>query len=563
MNAQLRASFILVVLALAIFLAGGAFFYSINALSSDTMFPDDVFYHVAHARSYLTGEALSYPIYSMFSEKPADLYLGYHYLMALFIGSGEALPEAMLWRVQVMQSVLAGIFLSLFFLVSSEFMRFALKVPPRTARWLGLLTTVLLVTFSASFMFRLFIVRPHIISSLFFLLAFLFSVKRWHLPLFLTSILFPLLYPLSFLVLIPPLIIAFCDLLGSGFRPKSLSFLSPFLIALGGLAIGIVLHPDSLNYLYNGYFATVVTLLTSKLGITMEGREISSPLLSLYDLSWLIPLIAAWGAILVRFMRHPSFTKTLSLPLAALLVMVSSLFILQMFFARTSEYFFPFWALLVVFVFASIYRVGVSVWLNGEGGNTKPSGHSIRAVLEDMHSDIIRNKKLLSFLLILVFLFQLSGIWLFLARTRMTQSGSDRYTAAAHFIADDSPGGSIVFTQYFHQYPPLVFFNPSDRYIMGMASVYTYLYNRELYWQYLHVIKGEAICLSKKCRGEGADLYETLRTAFGASYVFIDTERAGGKEKATPEFIALLDNDTRFKKVFVDEKYPSVMLYKL
>ena len=112
-------------------------------------------------------------------------------------------------------------------------------------------------------------------------------------------------------------------------------------------------------------------------------------------------------------------------------------------------------------------------------------------------------------------------------------------------------------------YPSLVLFDPHDRYIMGMGSIFTYLYSRDLYWHYVHIVRGDEICPRRKCaEGSGSDLYDTLKEVFKASYVFIDEEGPGAKGKATPEFVKHMDEDERFTKAYIDPDYPSVSVYK-
>jgi hypothetical protein len=100
-----------------------------------------------------------------------------------------------------------------------------------------------------------------------------------------------------------------------------------------------------------------------------------------------------------------------------------------------------------------------------------------------------------------------------------------------------------------------------------MGSIFTYLYDKTLYWKYEHIVAGEKICPKRQCvtKDDGEDMYTVIRDDFHARYIFVDEYPLVGTERVlkTPSFIKLLKADGRFKQAFVDGEHPSVKVYKL
>src|SRR3989344_3327419 len=542
--------------------------FSLAYLAGDgRMFADDVFYHTAHSRAYYEGTAFSYPVYTTFASHPVDMYYGYHLVTAGFLSGVDVNDtEAVLWRVRIMNSVLAGIFFSVLYFIAFGLARVTLDASRLRAVVCGIGTVFILSALVNSFDSRLLLIRPHLLSSLFMLLSFYFSLRRRYVLIFLLGVISPLFYSMSVLVFIPPVFFALSDVFVRRFKIKDLAFLYPLASILFGWVVGILFHPDILNYLYNALFVNslaIISVLVSH--VTIEGAESSPHVMQIIDLPWFLGFLVAMLFYLVRYHLTRSFDKTVSSSELFLLMLTVFFFPLLMLIERGVEYFFPFWSLLVVIV---IYRI-YSYWTDSGGlfltdSQPPPSGGSFWIEARKIGQVVYENKKRITVVLVSMTMVFFIATWLGIAMYMESKvDPSDQYKRAADFIYADSKGIGIVFTQSFSDFPRLVFFNPHNQYIMGFANMYTYQYSKDLYKLYFSIVKGEEVCQKTCASGDTSrGIYDSLKNDFHASYVFLNTMN-GSNSASTSPFFKILEQDSRFERVFVDDVYPSVMVYKL
>lgn len=559
--------FLQIIAPVAVFLLFASVFNLIYSLSAGYMVVDDIYYHAAHAISYFQGTVFKYPVFSTYSTRPVDLYYGYHWLMSLFVRSFDGHNfGAILRNLEFMNSLLASLYLTVLYLITDNLLRIHFNLSRVKSMTLAFVSVTALYAISPVFDFRLIIIRPHVFSSLFMLLSFYFVSRGKVWPIFLLSVILPFFYSLSLLLVIPPLVYAVCLCWYKQFKVGVKDWSYPLLFTLIGLLIGIMLRPDSLNYLYNGYFIHLMALVTSKLALTSEGTELYKTIPTYIDLLWFMPFAVSISAYAFRYIKLRSFEKTLSLFRFYLSVMTVSLFILFMVFNRASEYFFPFLALFVTLTLYEVFTLPVDHWFK-----ILPKGNSVSywfpEVLKELYQWFIKNKKVSKIVSITALILFFCSVTFGLLNLLIKQMPEDRYQAGAQFIEVDSGGQGIVFTQFFHLYGPLVFYNPKNQYIMGMGSIFTYEYSKELYYLWQHIVSGEKICPKENCveTDESLDLYDTLKSRFKANYVFMDSSTKVGTLSVdnTPKFSAELEKDARFLKVFTDPKYPEIIVYKL
>lgn len=525
---------------------------------------DDIFYHMAHAVSYLNGTSGSfdYPVYSTFSTMPVDSYYLYHKLMALFITGFNGINfEYLITRIKFMYCLMIGLYFAGIYLVSAAVARSIFNCSKKTGRILGLVTTSLLYSIAITFDLRLILLRPLIVPSFLVILSFLFIIRRWTWPMFLISFILPFFYSLTPVMLLVPIFYGFTVFVHSGFKSHFWNVAGPFLVMLSGLILGTLLHPNALNYVYNGSFVNLMVILGRFNGMTPEGGELNSATLMLNDFLWFLPYILCLAFYIYKFLKYKTLEKTISPNKLFLLLSTSFLFVLFMEINRTSEYLFPLLIMFIVFTFYDMILEGLDELKSPKVADDGNLIYSIRKFVCSLSDLLFSNRKYLKILFtILLIIFPLITTFSLTELSLKLITPDDKHKAAADFIHADSKAGDIVFTQVFHNYTQLVFYNNFDRYIMGTGSAYTYEYDKSLYFLWYHIVKGGNICPEIKCDGKKSlDAYSVIKDVFKAQYVFLEL----GNESKPWKLAERLSSDPRFKKVFQDKKYPDVVVYKI
>lgn len=111
------------------------------------------------------------------------------------------------------------------------------------------------------------------------------------------------------------------------------------------------------------------------------------------------------------------------------------------------------------------------------------------------------------------------------ARAAVAQSKpAEMYAAAAHWLQDQSPPGSLVFQTDWDDFPRLFFYNTSNIYTIGLDPTYMQIYDDELYKEWVRITRGEV-------ERPG----EVMRTRFGAAYVLSDLQHTRFLERAADD----------------------------
>lgn len=552
----------------AVFLLFTAVFGLIYFSAPGRLVQDDVFYHMARALAYATGNDFHYPIYSTISSRPVDLHYGFHLLMSLFMRdfNGQNF-STVISHVKLMNSFLAGLLFLVIYLMIFGFSRRDMNISPIKAAGLAGVAVIFLYAVAPILSFRLLLIRPEIISLILFLLAFYFVEKRKSLPLFLICLAYPFFYSFAIIVLIVPGVY----LLSVMFYQRNWQLIKkstlPFFICILGLTIGTFIRPDAFNYIYNAYYVVILTIFAPLLTGSFEATELMPAYLTFVDFLWLVPFSASICLYISKYFITSDLFKAISQSRFFLMMMTVTTFIIYMEVQRGSEYFFPF---VVTFIVLTIYDFAssdVKLWISSDVSDENKFIRKLLLPIREIRLLLVEEGKKVKIISViaLVSIFCASTFGLIIWQN--LQEPQDKYEGAAKFIFQDSVGQSVVFTQFFDRYPKLVFYNPKPEYITGMAGIYLYLYDSKLYFLWLHIVKGEKICSTKICDANtpSLDLYQTIKDNFKAIYVFIDYSTHNGTQKTdnTKKFVSNLDKDNRFKKVFTDPKYPEVFVYKL
>ena len=109
-----------------------------------------------------------------------------------------------------------------------------------------------------------------------------------------------------------------------------------------------------------------------------------------------------------------------------------------------------------------------------------------------------------------------------------------RYAAAAQWLEENSPPGSLVFQTDWDDFPRLYFYNSHNTYTVGLDPTYLQLADPPLFELWNEISKGR-----------GDDLSASIAGAFGGAFVFTDLKHKSFIEKAA--------EDPALQEVYRDE----------
>jgi hypothetical protein len=107
--------------------------------------------------------------------------------------------------------------------------------------------------------------------------------------------------------------------------------------------------------------------------------------------------------------------------------------------------------------------------------------------------------------------------------------GFYNYGACVDWLQENSPAGSVVFTNWY-EFPPLFFFNDHNYYIFGEDPHYLYFYNTTMYRAYEDILYGNSL-----------DPATALQETFHAQYVLAN-------KKLMPAWKTYLDAFIRLER---------------
>lgn len=550
---------------------------------SENLLGLDGYYHIQYAK-LLWANGLSvlssfpWTQYSILTQYPTDMSLGYHMFVSPFIQyfgdiTGMKIATAALG---------AGV-------VSSFW--YVLKVLGVRASWVW---SILLLVVSVGFLHRLMMPRDYVVGIISILLSVGFVVQRKYLYLFLTTVVGAYSYVGFPLILVVVILWSLVNLATKG---------SPDMKALGvtffGLGIAIVGRPDFPNNIIMTYYQDFIVLLRRAEGTNLNfGAELGALDLS-SAFTWLVFAMfgvamaifvakaygakKAWGMIIL-------FSYTLSLALFSILfhvrvlsgaellllfiflvfvpivgaaysfpfknfsspkqitqiylvVLGNALLLMALASARFIEYFIPIALVVIAIYYSNITRqilgfLNPALWLRSLGmifGSLLVSGFGVVGVLavDDTQND---SREIAP------------------------------YIEAGSWMKENIPASEIIFHPSWDDFAPLFYGSSDHYYISGMDPVFAYEFDKSLYWGRRHLTEGAIDCSEEECVHEymstiGFDTvaHEKVSKNFHAKYVVVPRLNIKSPSAA---FENLIDQSDLFKNVFTSVK-EDIKIYKL
>jgi hypothetical protein len=487
--------------------------------------PDrDGLYHYRHASLYWEHGPLTHGLpwssYSVLSSIGADIWYGFHLLLAPFT----------LGRDPVRGVKLAGVFdLAALLVLVYAAMRFA-------RMRLAFLWPLVVIGFSPYLLYRFVMTRPHVISTGFaaLLLACAVDGSLWGIGLVSFAITF---VHLGFFWVIPLIVgvVIFTKRVTEG----KLDW-REIAAAIAGGMVGWALRPDPIGAAKMVYIQIVELAILKQQGVPLLfGADLVSGMQSLQQYGgnflWhFLPALALWAMAAIILVAAATSQAELT-PRARTLLWSSfalsavTVVIMMRFSLRAIDLISVFTVMLAAAVHTHILGPGIA----GRSGFSTPA--SLRAVTA------------IGGVLIAFMLFR-GGYEHARVMPKLGYSPT-RFKLAAEWLADNSEPGDIAFNAHWDLFPDLFFWNTKDRYVGGQDPIFQYAYSPSLYWKAHHLYTGQFssyTCGEPVCGpSNGEDTFTVLQRDFNAKFLVME-------QKRQPALFQYAVNDPRFQFVFDD-----------
>lgn len=485
-----------------------ALFLGLVQFSSPNVADPDAFYHLRQAQLFRQEKfnaVTKFPWlpYSVVSSSGADPWWGFHMLL-----SGFSYRNGGSQKIKFLTVILGTLLCSTFFLLLRN-----MKV-----RW-DLFWTVILLIASSDFLFRIIMLRPHVVSVTLLLITIWLLIKRYYLPLFIVVLIWSTI-EVSALIMIP--VIALWTLLDHYVTPSRR--LRPAIITMVGLAIGILVHPSFPNNL------NLIKSLVSVLGYSIRGVDLTQGNeLGHYQLDTFLNvnlvILPIWGIAIATWFKH-SATRYSAASKFLFSISVGAC-IAAIFVRRFVEYWIP----LAVFFSAYIFQPYIAEL-------------SIKNIMNwfrrSWHFRLSLSIVIITFILASYYTVAQTMSYL------RASTPSHAFQGATQWLVEHSATEEIVFNTRWDQFAPLFYWDQKNYYVAGMDPTFMYLYNQTLYQEWYDIS-------TDKPTDSGA-LREVLVNNFHAKYLFLENMK-------NPKLKNLADTNSNIFKIEYSDS--NTTLYKI
>lgn len=486
----------------------------------------DGFYHFRHASLYmkhgLLSQSFPWVTYSVMSQLQADIWYGFHLLLAPLTLLSDSPTGIKLCGV-----FLLTLLLCLFF----GFCR-------RERLALPFLWPFVLLFVAPMDLWRWLAIRPHIVSTPLFALLLSFFCRGSLRQIALCG--FAIAYVHQTLSWMVPIILVVAFLV-RGLAEKTWAWRET-LAGLVGLVLAFLLRPEPFKAARLLYIQIVELSQVKQRGIPLSWANEVFRLKNEYLVSDFVPFLLLWlGAVAV--LLYAQFSRRVSVPPGRRALLWSSLVLSVLFFQITSLFSaraLESWVCFGVVFVAIVY----SEYLH------------ISAKMGEVFALAFRRTLAFGGVPLL--------LWMGWHSITHTQEGfnqvafeGDRLKPAMEWVKANSRPGEIVFHVNWALFPELFFWNQHNHFIGGMDPIFQYAYNPGLYWMAHRLesgLVGEATSPSPPgVPPERVDTYTALTRDFKASYLMLI-------KVGTPKLYEYALHDPRFQVGFDSE---TVVVFRL
>jgi hypothetical protein len=476
----------------------------------------DSFYHLGHASAYVQGSLLdtSFPWarYSVIGAWGADLWWGFHLLLAPFAAFWDLPGSIPVVGVVLTSCLLAGV------------LHLAVK---HAWVWPWMWPLFFLVAVP-NVLYRLLMVRPHVLSLL-AVLVLLSALTRGRLRM--AGVFSALLVWIHAGIFWMPVLVLLAyggaTLLDRRFvagdgTPLPKRLLRPSLAVGSGIAAGILLRPHPLSTI-RLVDVQIVQLLRGQadaVPLSFGGELIPLPAAALGPSSWVLLLPWALAMTVLIWSTSARSSRLEELPRGDRLLLFTS-GALSLLFLTVA---------LTVAGRALVEWAAFATILVATAWSRIPRSRGVRTRATGMTG-----------LVAMVALPWIAG-W-HAMNIRLNALPADHLRQAATWMAERSEEGDVVFHAHWDNFAPLFGWNRTNHYLGGMDPIFQHAYDPELYWKHAHLARGAmtaTTCGAFPCPpGAEVDTHTALVADFGARWVLVEPRR-------NPALFEYLTRDRRF-----------------
>jgi len=511
---------------ISVFIVFFSIFFFGHLLKQGFWSNDDPYYHAKHSALIVqTGDlTLVRPWleFHFLNYAPNDPWWGFHLLQAIFIYF-----FGIFLGVKISSAFLAGLFFAVFYFILKKF---SIRYP--------FVWTCLAFASSNYFLFRISMERPQILGIIMLLAFSYLLVKKRYYSMFFLAILFAIFYHF-FLSLF---LIVFFYWLAEYYKAKKID-LKLFIFTGLGIIIGVLIHPDSLNYLFVVFvhFGEVLYLKFTGVNLGVGGELYPCTLTGFIFSNFLV--FVSFCLAIVLFLGDKRINKNREI-IFYFLVSVFW-FLVSLVIIRGADFWIPFGWLFVALVFKEFSQS--EEWLY------------IKIFFRRRVNLKIAGFFFLIFILF-VSLFNITENF-FIRTWESNRNLTRQYIADANnWLKENTPANSIIFYDDWSLWPMMFFYNDHNRYITGMDPTFLYEYDHRLSWIWknisydgLYCDKPE-ICLEIGPRDNIRLVKAAIKDIFRSDYILL-------KNYQQHPLAKLLAADRKdFTKVFGSK---GILIYKI
>jgi hypothetical protein len=446
------------------------FIFLLRQLAIDGFYGTDAYYHTKHA--WLMADEANLSLvqpwleFHFFKYAPTDPWWGHHLVLAGLIYFFGPILGA-----KILAAILAALIFVVFYFILNKLQA---KQP--------LVWTWLFFSASIAFQMRLFLARPLLLSISFLPLAFYLCWSRKYWWLFGLSCLYALMYNLAPLILVVTVFYFLIDWVSS--KQADLKVL---LASLAGLALGILIHPNSLNYLYIIYMHLWQVLYLKFSGLELGvGSEIhlkgflSFVRSNFISLTFYLVALAIFFAVkAARSVPQPAsatvraqvFSGQEQTATTALALISGCFLALTMLVPRAGDYMMPFVWLLVAVVISNLGR--------------SRQAEEILDFIKDRLNLTIAKFFLISVISILI-IYNYSQL-VFNLGDLQADNKAIYLEQANNWLVNHTEPGSLVFHNRWDIWPLMFYYNSHNHFLVGMDPTFLYEYDPALFWLWYNI----------------------------------------------------------------------------
>jgi len=425
------------------------------------MSPDDPYYHAKHSK--LVAEANTFTIvkpwvaFHFFSYSPVDPYVLDHFITALFIKIFGIING-----LKIFTAILAAsIFLIFYFILKKWSI-------PRPFLW-----TFLFFASSSLFLFRVMLERPFVGAIAMLMLSLYLLVEKKYYALAVLCMIDILFYNLAVFILFPTIVLVIVECIS-----EKQCNLKSLIAVLGGLTLGLLLHPQTMNYIliiYTHFFKVFYLKLT---GVTLlSGVEINVHDVNFFFLNNMLSCLAyIVGLALFLHLYSEKYRSKILVFLCAISV---PWFIICIFIPRGVEYFTPLAWIFCACTFAVAKKQNFF--------------DQVRMQLSSCRYALPILKYSIALLVLGIIGFNLYVI----SKTILDRNKIDNvtpYQLANEYLIQNTSKNSIVFYPIWSMFPRMFYFNTHNRFMAAFDPIYAYSFSPEYYWTMANIGSSGTYC---------------------------------------------------------------------